>query len=79
MIKEEKMRKKGDKSVETQSVEQRTRQTVQDFDLPMGLVVMPMFLFSGTFFPISLYPQAIQLAIEETKAFESRRFTVRVR
>jgi lipooligosaccharide transport system permease protein len=26
--------------------------TVQDFDLPFGLVVMPMFLFSGTFFPI---------------------------
>ena len=32
--------------------------TVQDFDLPMGLVVMPMFLFSGTFFPISFYPAA---------------------
>jgi len=26
--------------------------TVNDFDVPMGLVVMPMFLFSGTFFPI---------------------------
>ncbi len=25
---------------------------IQDFDIPMGLVVMPMFLFSGTFFPI---------------------------
>ena len=30
--------------------------TVQDFDLPMGLVVMPMFLFSGVFFPVSVYP-----------------------
>jgi lipooligosaccharide transport system permease protein len=29
--------------------------TVQDFDLPMGLVVMPMFLFSGVFFPLSVY------------------------
>jgi lipooligosaccharide transport system permease protein len=29
--------------------------TVQDFDLPMGLVVMPMFLFGGVFFPISIY------------------------
>jgi lipooligosaccharide transport system permease protein len=29
--------------------------TVQDFDLPMGLVVMPMFLFGGVFFPISAY------------------------
>jgi len=34
--------------------------TVQDFDLPMGLVVMPMFLFSGVFFPISIYPAFIQ-------------------
>ena len=40
--------------------------TVQDFDLPMGVVVMPMFLFSGTFFPISVYPQVIQLAMELT-------------
>jgi lipooligosaccharide transport system permease protein len=29
--------------------------TVQDFDLPMGLVVMPMFLFGGVFFPLNLY------------------------
>ena len=29
--------------------------TVQDFDLPMGLVVMPMFLFGGVFFPIASY------------------------
>jgi lipooligosaccharide transport system permease protein len=29
--------------------------TVNDFDVPMGLVVMPMFLFSGTFFP----PEAV--------------------
>src|SRR5574338_163734 len=29
--------------------------TVQDFDLPMGLVVMPMFLFGGVFFPITVY------------------------
>jgi lipooligosaccharide transport system permease protein len=26
--------------------------TVNDFDIPLGLIVMPMFLFSGTFFPI---------------------------
>jgi len=31
--------------------------TVQDFDLPMGLVVMPMFLFGGVFFPISVYEE----------------------
>ncbi len=26
--------------------------TVNDFDIPLGLIVMPMFLFSGTCFPI---------------------------
>jgi lipooligosaccharide transport system permease protein len=31
--------------------------TVQDFDLPMGLVVMPMFLFGGVFFPLSVYEE----------------------
>jgi lipooligosaccharide transport system permease protein len=34
--------------------------TVNDFDVPMGLIVMPMFLFSGTFFPIEVYPEALQ-------------------
>ncbi|MEO8252454.1 MAG: ABC transporter permease [Chloroflexota bacterium] len=43
--------------------------TVQDFDLPFGLVIMPMFLLSGTFFPISLYPQPIQLVMELTPLF----------
>ncbi len=43
--------------------------TVQDFDLPFGLVIMPMFLFSGTFFPIDLYAQPIQLAMELTPLF----------
>jgi lipooligosaccharide transport system permease protein len=38
--------------------------TVQDFDLPMGLVVMPMFLFGGVFFPISIYPEALRWVIE---------------
>jgi lipooligosaccharide transport system permease protein len=38
--------------------------TVQDFDLPMGLVVMPMFLFSGTFFPTSYYPGPVQALME---------------
>ena len=45
--------------------------TVQDFDLPMGLVVMPMFLFSGTFFPISVYPVPIQIAMEATPLFHA--------
>jgi lipooligosaccharide transport system permease protein len=43
--------------------------TVQDFDLPMGLVVMPMFLFSGTFFPVSIYPVPVQWLMELTPLF----------
>lgn len=38
--------------------------TVQDFDLPMGLVVMPMFLFGGVFFPLDVYPDAVRWIIE---------------
>jgi lipooligosaccharide transport system permease protein len=38
--------------------------TVQDFDLPMGLVVMPMFLFSGTFFQVSSYPEPVRWFME---------------
>ncbi len=38
--------------------------TVQDFDLPMGLVVMPMFLFGGVFFPISVYPEPVRWIVE---------------
>jgi lipooligosaccharide transport system permease protein len=33
---------------------------VEDFDLVMGLLVMPMFLFSGTFFPVGQLPLAVQ-------------------
>ncbi len=45
--------------------------TVQDFDIPMGLIVQPMFLFSGTFFPISVYPLPIQLFMELTPLYHS--------
>jgi lipooligosaccharide transport system permease protein len=37
---------------------------VEDFDLVIGLGVTPMFLFSGTFFPISRVPPAIRIVIE---------------
>jgi len=33
---------------------------VQDFDMVMGLLVMPMFLFSGIFAPISQFPPPVQ-------------------
>jgi lipooligosaccharide transport system permease protein len=36
--------------------------TWQDFEL-IGLVQLPMFLFSATFFPISTYPAAIQWVV----------------
>ncbi|WP_028938629.1 ABC transporter permease [Pseudonocardia spinosispora] len=35
----------------------------QDFDL-VQLAIMPMFLFSTTFFPLSVYPRALQLLVE---------------
>ncbi len=45
--------------------------TVQDFDIPMGLIVQPMFLFSGTFFPISVYPLPIQVFMQLTPLYHS--------
>jgi len=35
----------------------------QDFDL-VQLVVLPMFLFSTTFFPLSVYPRPVQIVVE---------------
>lgn len=37
---------------------------IEDFDLVMGLAVMPMFLFSGTFFPVSRLPDVVRWVIE---------------
>ena len=34
----------------------------QDFEI-FGLIQLPMFLFSATFFPISVYPHAIQWVV----------------
>jgi lipooligosaccharide transport system permease protein len=45
--------------------------TVQDFDIPMGLVVQPMFLFSGTFFPVSVYPLPIQIFMQATPLYHA--------
>jgi lipooligosaccharide transport system permease protein len=41
----------------------------QDFDL-IQLVVLPMFLFSGTFFPIDAYPPAIQAIVRITPLYQ---------
>jgi len=45
--------------------------TVNDFDVPMGLIVMPMFLFSGTFFPIGIYPWFIQAFMQATPLYHA--------
>ena len=41
----------------------------QDFDL-IQLVVLPLFLFSGTFFPITSYPPALQLFVQLTPLYQ---------
>jgi lipooligosaccharide transport system permease protein len=45
--------------------------TVQDFDIPMGLIVQPMFLFSGTFFPVTYYPVPVQVFMEATPLYHA--------
>jgi lipooligosaccharide transport system permease protein len=42
--------------------------TWQDFDL-IQLVVLPMFLFSGTFFPLSTYPEPLQIVVQLTPLY----------
>jgi lipooligosaccharide transport system permease protein len=41
----------------------------QDFDL-IQLVVLPLFLFSGTFYPISAYPEPLQLFVQVTPLYQ---------
>lgn len=45
--------------------------SVNDFDVPMGLIVMPMFLFSGTFFPIGIYPWLVQAFMQATPLYHA--------
>jgi lipooligosaccharide transport system permease protein len=40
----------------------------QDFDL-VQLALLPMFLFSGTFYPITVYPEPLRLVIELTPLY----------
>ena len=42
--------------------------TWQDFDL-VQLVILPLFLFSGTFYPVMTYPEPIRLLIELTPLY----------
>jgi lipooligosaccharide transport system permease protein len=43
--------------------------TWQDFDL-IQLVVLPMFLFSGTFYPLDAYPEAIRVLVQLTPLYQ---------
>jgi lipooligosaccharide transport system permease protein len=43
--------------------------TWQDFDL-VQLVILPLFLFSGTFFPIDAYPEPIRFVIQLTPLYQ---------
>jgi lipooligosaccharide transport system permease protein len=43
--------------------------TWQDFDL-IQLVVLPLFLFSGTFYPIETYPEALRVIVQLTPLYQ---------
>lgn len=40
----------------------------QDFDM-VNVVTMPMFLFSGTFFPVTVYPDWLRIIVELTPLY----------
>jgi lipooligosaccharide transport system permease protein len=43
--------------------------TWQDFDL-IQLVILPLFLFSGTFYPIDAYPEGLRLIVQLTPLYQ---------
>ncbi|MGE5286824.1 MAG: ABC transporter permease [Micromonosporaceae bacterium] len=43
--------------------------TWQDFDF-ITMAMVPMFLFSGTFYPLSVYPRPLQIVIEWTPLYQ---------
>ena len=43
--------------------------TWQDFDL-IQLVILPLFLFSGTFYPLDAYPEGIRLLVQLTPLYQ---------
>ena len=44
--------------------------TWQDFDL-INIVVLPMFLFSGTFYPVDAYPEGLRLFVQATPLYQA--------
>jgi lipooligosaccharide transport system permease protein len=43
--------------------------TWQDFDL-IQIAILPMFLFSGTFYPIDAYPEALRVFVQLTPLYQ---------
>ena len=43
--------------------------TWQDFDL-VQLVILPLFLFSATFYPLETYPEALQVIVQLTPLYQ---------
>jgi len=43
--------------------------TWQDFDL-IQLVILPLFLFSGTFYPLDAYPEALRVVVQLTPLYQ---------
>ncbi len=41
----------------------------QDFDM-IQLVILPMFLFSGTFYPLDAYPEALRVLVQLTPLYQ---------
>jgi lipooligosaccharide transport system permease protein len=41
----------------------------QDFDL-VQLVILPLFLFSGTFYPVETYPEALRVVVQLTPLYQ---------
>lgn len=44
---------------------------VQDFDMVVGLLVMPMFLFSGIFVPVTRFPELVQWIMRATPLYHA--------
>jgi lipooligosaccharide transport system permease protein len=42
---------------------------IEDFDTVMGLLVMPMFLFSGIFVPVTRFPEPLQWIVRATPLY----------
>ena len=48
-----------------------TTRQISSIDKVMTLVVFPLFLFSGTFFPVSLYPDYLRPFVQATPLYHS--------